>query len=301
MLTFSVLTSRAQDICGVVTTNSTDTTNIQMDINQGLRLFKNASRRYWTRKEVTADIVANQQYYTFPEDMVRITEVRVNSGGSSGGFNWPIVQIDSEELWNRYNIISSQTVIFPQFFFIRGRNEIGLYPVPSTTTAGGLIVSYESRQPDMSLPDTTGISVGVINGSQTVTSSSLFASNMVGMWFTITDGSDGNWYLINAVTNSSSLTLENVYLGPTEANATATIGSAPDIPEDYQLGLVYFACYNFFLKRKDNDTATMYKALFEDLLMQYKEVYAAKTTGLVQKPQTDGIFNVFFLPPGTIT
>lgn len=297
MLTFSMLTSRAQDICGI--TASQDITNIQMDLNQALRIFKNASRRYWTRKEIVANVVAGQQYYTLPEDVVRITEVRANTG--AGSYNWPMVQIDSEDLWNRYNIIQSMTVIVPQFYFVRGRNEIGMYPIPSTNVTNGLIVSYESRMTDMSLADTVGLTVGVTQGSQTVTSSSGFNQNMVGMWFGVTDGSDGNWYPIISYTNSSSITLENYYQGYTSNSATATIGSAPDIPEDYHLALVYFACYMFFLKRKDNETASMYKALFEDMLTQYREVYAAKTTGLIQKPQTDSIFNIFHLPPSGLT
>jgi hypothetical protein len=297
MLTFSMLTSRVQDITGVITGNTTDTTNFQMDINQGLRLFKNASRRYWTRKEVSAALVANQQYYTFAADIVRGTEVRVNSSG----LNFPVNQVDSEAMWNRINIIPAMTINLPMYYFIRGRNEIGLWPIPSTNVSAGLIVSYEARLPDMSQADTLLTSVGVTNNSQTVTSSSAFNTNMVGMSLSVTDGSDGNWYPIIAVPNTSTLTLENYYQGPTNANVPCTIGSVPDIPEDYQLGLVYFACYNFFLKRKDNDTATMYKALFEDLLTQYKETYAAKTTGQVQQSIEDYRYSIFTLPPNPIT
>lgn len=296
MLTFTQLKNRAIDVIGVQNTSTTDVTNVTQDINQALRLFKNASRRYWTRKEVSASLVSGQQYYTFPQDMVRVTEVRVNSNG----LNFPVNQVDSEAMWNRINIIPAMTINLPMYYFIRGRNEIGLWPIPSEDVSGGLVVSYEPRMADMSVADVTG-SCGVTQGSVSVTSSSLFVSNMVGMSFSVTDGSDGNWYPITAYTNSNSITLENYYQGPTEANATFIIGSVPDIPEDYQLGLVYFAAYNFFLKRKDNQTATMYKALFEDLLNQYKEVYAAKTTGQVQQSIEDYRYSIFTLPPNPIT
>src|SRR5260221_695556 len=110
MLTFTQLYTRAADIIGVsTTTDSQDLTNIKQDINQGLRLFKNAARRYWTRKEVSADLVSNQQYYTFPEDMVRITEERVNSNGS----NLPVLPIDSEAMFNRINIIPGMAANLP--------------------------------------------------------------------------------------------------------------------------------------------------------------------------------------------
>jgi len=298
MLTYTQLYTRAANIIGVSTTTDTqDLANAKQDINQSLRLFKNASRRYWTRKEVTANLVAGQQYYTFPEDMVRITEVKANTGG----YNWPLVNVDSEALWNRFNVIPSNTVIVPQFYFIRGRNEVGLYPIPSVSTTAGLIISYEPRMIDMTIDDVTTTTVTVSNGSALITSPSTnFNTNMAGMYFTVTDGSDGNWYPITAAT-ATQLTLENVYQGTSGTAVPCQIGLVPDIPEEFHLGLVYYAAYQFYLKRNDMASATLYKGLYEDLLMQYKQAYANKTTGVVQKPLTDNIFNIFWLPPGVIS
>lgn len=299
MLTWTQLYTRAADLVGINTaTDTQDLTNIKQDINQGLRLFKNAVRRYWTRKEVSADLVTNQQFYTFPQDMVRITEVRVNSNG----LNFPVQVIDSEAMWNKINIIPAMTINLPMYYFIRGYNEIGLWPIPSTDVSAGLVVSYESRLRDMSLDDTTNLSVGVTNGDATITSATNgFLPNMAGMMFSVTDGTDGNWYPILSYTNSGAMELENYYQGITEASATCIIGQTPDIPEDYQLGLVYYAAYNYYLKRNEQASATTYKALFEDLLTQYKEVYAAKTTGQVQQSIDDYTYNVFGLPPNPIT
>ncbi len=298
MLTFTEGYTRAADIVGInPLTDSQDLSNIKFDFNQALRMFKNASRRYWTRKEVTTNLVAGQQYYTFPEDMVRITQVKANTGG----YNWPLVQVDSEALWNRFNVIPSNTVIVPQFFFVRGRNEVGLYPIPSVNTTAGLIVSYEPRMVDMSLDDTTTTTVNVANGSQNVTNPSTnFVSTMSGMYFSVTDGSDGNWYPVISAT-ATTLVLENYYQGPSENTVPCIIGSVPDIPEEYHLGLVYYSAYQFYLKRKDMNSATLYKGLYEDLMQKFIEAYAAKTTGVIQKPLTDNIFNIFWLPPGLIT
>lgn len=299
MLTFQQLYTRAADIVGIDTTTDTqDVTAIKQDINQGLRLFKNASRRYWTRKEVTANLEENQQYYTFPEDMVRITEVRVNSSG----LNFPVNQVDSEAMWNRINIIPAMTINLPMYYFVRGYNEIGLWPIPSEDVAAGLVVSYEPRLRDMSLDDTLNLSIGVTNGSTAITSASNgFLPNMANMYFSVTDGTDGNWYPILSYNNAGSLTLENYYQGVTETATSTIIGQVPDIPEDYQLGLVYFAAYNYYLKRNEQASATTYKALFEDLMTQYKEVYAAKTTGQVQQSIEDYRYSIFTLPPNPIT
>ena len=64
MLTFTTAYNRAINMVGISpNTNLQDVINMKSDVNQGLRLFKNASRRYWTRKEVSANLVAGQQYY----------------------------------------------------------------------------------------------------------------------------------------------------------------------------------------------------------------------------------------------
>lgn len=298
MLTFTQAYTRAADITGIsIVTNTSALVNIKADINQGLRIFKNASRRYWTRKEATTNLVASQQYYTFPEDMVRITTVRV----TSGGLTLPVVLEDSEEMWNRINLIPAMTVGIPTTGFIRGKNELGLYPIPSVNATNGLIVSYEPRLKDLSIDDTTPV-INVTNNSVTVAATTnLFNSKMVGMSLQVTDGSDGNWYPIVGYTSPTSITIENVYQGATSTGVASIIGQVPDIPEDYQLGLVYYAAYNYYLKRKDAGTASGYKALYEDLLTQYKEVYAAKTTGQVLQSLDTYSYDLFGLPPMGMT
>jgi hypothetical protein len=232
--------------------------------------------------------------------MVRITAVKANTG--SGSYNWPLIQVDSEELWNKYNIIPNNTLMVPQFYFIRGRNEVGLYPIPSANVTAGLIVSYEARWQDMSVADTTSTTVTVTNGSQFVTNPSTnFSTNMVNQMFSVTDGTDGNWYPIISAT-SAQLTLENVYQGISENNAACTIGSVPyDIPEEFHMAFVYYAAWQFYLKRNEMNNAQLYQALYVQLFTKFVEDYAAKTTGLVQKSISDDIFNIFWLPPGTIS
>lgn len=302
MITFQSLYERAMDMTGVQTSDTKDITTFKQDVNQGLRLFKNAARRYWTRVEKSTDIVANQQYYQLPPDCVRVTAVRV----LSSGLNYPVQQIDSEELWNAYNIIPATTINLPQFYFIRGNNEIGLYPIPSTSYTNGLSVSYEPRIADMTYDDvtstTSGATATATNGDNTVTfSGNIMTPNMVGRWIQLTDGTDGNWYQIVTYNSTSSVDINNNYGGVSGAAKTFTIGQCPDIPEDYQLGLSYYAAYNFYLKRKDSATATLYKGLFEDLLQQYKDNYAAKTTGMTMKQIPDGPISLFWFPPTGLT
>jgi hypothetical protein len=228
--------------------------------------------------------------------MVRITTVKV----TSGGLTLPVTLVDSEEMWNRLTLVPAMTVGIPTTGFVRGKNELELYPVPSANATNGLIVSYEPRLKDMSLDDATP-AINVTNGSVTVASSALFNANMVGMSLQVTDGSDGNWYPIVGYTSSSSITLENVYLGPTKSGVASLIGQVPDIPEDYHMAMVYFPAYNYYLKRKDAATAAGYKQLFEDLLIQYKEVYAAKSTGQILQSLDSYSYNLFGIPPTGMT
>lgn len=235
-----------------------------------------------------------------PAEVVRITTIRANTGDNS--YNWPVELVDSEEMWNRFNIIPSNTVIVPQFGFIRGPNEFGLYPVPSTNTTAGVLVSCELRAADMSIADVSNITVTTTNGNQFITSpSSSFQTNMAGMVFSTTDGADGKWYRVVAAT-ASQLTLENVFEGPTNTLVPCIIGQSPLFPEAYHMGCAYFAAYQFYLKRNDDATAlATYKSLFEDVLMKYKEAYAVKTTGLVQKPIGSEVINIFWIPPANLT
>src|ERR1700683_5359079 len=101
MLTFSQMQTRSANFVGINPSTATiDMTNITQDINQAQRLIEASGRRYWTRGEFTADLVATQQYYTLPAEVVRITTIRANTGDNS--YNWPVEQVDSEELWNRF-------------------------------------------------------------------------------------------------------------------------------------------------------------------------------------------------------
>lgn len=297
MLTFQQLAARAYDMVGSPNDNGVTQANIQQDINQGLRLFKNAARRYWTRKQITTGLVNGQQDYQLPADFVRATEVTI----TANGIVYPMNEVPSEHKWNELNIIPAVTIYIPTMFFIKGSNVISIWPAPSTNDVGYLTLSYEPRLPDYSLPDVTG-TASVVNGEVRVTDSgSSFTNTMVNAWFSVTDGTGGDWYQIYAVEDASNLLLGNYYINNTNATASYIIGAAPDIPEDYHMGLPYFAAYQFYLKRKDLNNANQYLSLFQNLLEQYRETYASKTTGIIFTKQPGDVYNIFNIPPTGIT
>lgn len=298
MITFQQLYNRAADICGIdPTTDSQDLTNIKQDINQGLKLIKNAARRYWTRKQASASLINNQQYYELPPDCVRVTQVYVNSNG----LNYPVKPVDSEYLWNKVNVIPAVTINVPTYYFIRGRDEIGLWPIPSSNAVNSLNISYEP-QLELSQDDVTTGFVTVQGGSTGITNTqNVWTADMVGRWFQVSDRYNEAWYQIANYSNTNSLTLANFYAGTGSMNLNYVIGDCPDIPPDYHLGLVYYAAYNFYLKRKDMASSELYNGLFNDLLHQYRENYASKQTGLVQSQSDQYRYSIFMIPPPPIS
>jgi hypothetical protein len=279
--------------------NGVTLANITQDINQAQQLFKNAVRNYWTRNQVTTSLVASQQDYTMPANFVRTTEVTV----TANGIVYPLVPVASEHQWNQLNIIPSVTIYIPTRFFIKGFNVISIWPALSTANIGSLSVSFQPRTRDWSsnLADITG-TASVTNGSVTITDSGTsFKQAMVGDAFTVTDGTGGNWYPIQAVSNSNTLSLQNYYIDQTNGTAGYLIGQVPDIPEDYHMALVYFPLYQFELKRGNMKAAENYLGLFQSLLDKYEDTYAVKTTGIVQTKQRGAVYSVFGIPPTNIT
>lgn len=299
MLTYSQISSRSFDTMGSPQDNGVTLANISQDINQGLQLFKNAARKYWTRNQVTTSLVVSQQDYTMPANFVRATEVTV----TANGIVYPLKPIYSEHKWNQLNIIPAVTIYIPTNYFVKGFNVISLWPAPSTNNIGSLSVSFEPRLRDWStnLADVIG-TASVTNGNVVVTDSATsFVNAMAGDAFTVTDGTGGNWYPIQSVTDNKHLSLQNNYIDQTNATASYLIGQVPDIPEDYHMALVYYPLYHFELKRGNMKEAEGYLGLFQTLLDQYTEVYALKTTGIVQTKQRGASYSVFGIPPSNIS
>jgi hypothetical protein len=226
-----------------------------------------------------------------------VTQVYVNSNG----LNYPVKPVDSEYLWNKINVIPAVTINVPTYYFIRGRDEIGLWPIPSANAVNSLNVSYEP-QLELSQADVTAGLATVSNGRTTIAcSTNSWDASFVGRWFQIQNRFNEAWYQIATFDSVSGLELANFYAGVGGSGLSYIIGDCPDIPPDYHLGLVYYAAYNFYLKRKDSATAELYNGLFNDLLKQYRENYSSKQTGVVQGQTDQYRYSIFMIPPPPIT
>lgn len=295
MLTFTQLYKEAAAAMGL---SSTDPYLgiVKRNINNGLKLMKSSAMQYYTRKEVAADLKQGQQYYTYASDVVRTRNLRINNGS----LIFPIPSVESENEWNALNIIPQFAVFYPQRWFVRGPNEVGVWPIPSTDLPGALLVAYDSRMEDMYLDDVVGASISVTNGSVTVTSATnSFTPNMVGMKLGFTDGSDGNWYALVGYTNAGQMTLENFYQKTAQTSTSTIIGSCPDIPEEFQPALEDYALYRYYkLKRINVEIANDFRNDFLAAQEAYMGTFSDKESSQIISPKTNILsYNPLLVPP----
>jgi len=279
MLTWTQMQKQAADNCGLYV-DAPEMAKVKRDLNTGVKRFQNAARRYWTRAEKKTNIVANQVYYQFPSDMLRVTAVKVLRGGKYV----PIKKIGSEDEWNALFSSTAMSQV-PLAYFIKGADEIGIYPEPSTNVVDGLVVSFEPRMVDMMIEDITP-NINVVENSViiTINGSTITPKVANNCWLTTTDGGDGNWYKVSKYIDSTHLWIDNVFQGLDATGIASLIGQCPPFPEEYHDAPVYFACHQFFLLRKDLESASMYKQLFDAAFTEYKAIYGNKTTGGVINP-----------------
>lgn len=284
MITFTEMKKQAASNCGLYD-DAPEMAKVIRDINTGVKRFQNAARRYWTRGETKISIASNQVYYRLPSDVLRVSSVQVKSNG----LYRPITQVRSEDQWNQLGSAPGFGTNSPTHYFIKGSNEIGIYPTPSAAITDGLLISFEPRMVDMSIDDSC-IEASVTNGSSIVTLNwqddvSVNISN--NCYLTVGDGLDGHWYKIDSIVGTQ-IQLDNVYDGISSDEANVKIGQCPPFPEEYHDAPVYYACHQFFLLRKDLESASMYKQLFDAAFAEYKQVYGNKTTGGVINPSHGG-------------
>lgn len=136
-------------------TNATAYSNADLDasINEWYRIFVSEvldSMDDWDYdgEIATASLVANQQEYTFPSDILKIKRIEYTPDGS----NWYPVSFldvtdiqhatDATTIRNRFTSTEPYADIFD--------NSIFLYPIPTTSVTGGLKIWYDKHPAELS-------------------------------------------------------------------------------------------------------------------------------------------------------
>lgn len=280
-----------QTISGSV--NATDLIQGKQDINIGYKRFNAAIARYFTRKQQFADIVAGQQIYQTPIDAIRVNTVVTKL---SNGYQYPLEQIRSEQDWRWFNIYQYSSS-YIQYYFVIGNNQIGLYPVPSYSLSGGLRLIYQPQDVDLTQDDYKTGTVAVANDGVSVTGTgTTWTANMVGRMFQLTDGSDGNWYQVTAVTSPTSLTIQTPCVAPSDSGANYRIGQVFIFPSEYDDVPVDYALARYFESRNNSTRAAYHRQNFDSQVNDAVEKYSSSSTSNVITEDTESA-NLWLLPP----
>lgn len=294
--TFQQIWSEIQS--GTQSSSAGELVFIKRDANVATQRFKSVMSRPWSRIAKKANVVANQQDYQLPRSVLRPSGVDYLYGDAYV----PLIEIGSEQNWNSLNAVPSVGVGVPRFFFPKGKDVISIYPIPGTAVTEGIKVYYEPKQPRMISNDFTSGTITVTNGSTTITHSAAgFTSDMVGRYFYVTDGSDGNDYQIVEYTDTSNLVIENYYEGTSGTSKEFVIGVVPDIPDEYHPAIFDYCVGRFHLRRGDTKKGVEMMAMFQAALDQCKEVYASPTSSPNIQSPYDMSFNILDNPPGVLS
>lgn len=270
-MTFTTIVN--ESIAQTEDTDAATAVLLKRAVNQGFKRFGAVLNREWRTTEKTFSTVANQQFYQMPEDCIRIKNLVV----SVGNVNYPIEELADDDQWNSLNL-RTQSSSYPRFYYVKGSDQFGVWPSPSGVATGTL--TYERSMRDMAADDYITGTITMVNGTPDVVGSgTTFTANMVGRTLFVTDGSaDGMGYKISSFTDTTHITLENNYGGTAGAAKTYLIGEVPDIPEEYHESLVDYACFRYYRRRRDANTANDFYALFKESLAECQSNYSSKTS-----------------------
>lgn len=275
-MTWGQLKTKFQQISG--DTSAATLVQAESDMNTGNRRFNAALNNYFTRRSKAASIVADQQYYQLPPDCIRVMEVDFLESASR---RLPLTQVRSEYQWRTLNN-TSQGGNHLVYWFQKGADEIGVFPIPTEAVSSGLILAYEPRGAKLSQADYSDGTIALTNGSNTVTGTgTTFTSNMVGRTLEVTDGSDGYSYRIASYTSGTVLTLEEPFIGISGSGKTYLIGESPLFPEEFHDAPLDFALSRFFEMNNNPERAKYHSTRYKEQEQEAKEMYASSSSSQV--------------------
>lgn len=247
-----------------------------IDVNVGYKNILNELGRADTEKTITTLTTAGQRAYQLPMDTAWIKTVTVKVGSRV----YPLTEETSQEKWNGITSVDIQSAN-PELFFIKKRFGVGgqvieIDPIPSGSTATIKVV-YEATDRDMKYNLYNTGSITLVNGSATVTGSgTTFLSRMAGQYLSTTDGL---YYRIAQFSSTTSLILENVYLGASEAGATYGVHDLFNIPEDLHPIPVYYGLMEYYGGKENSERQTFYQTRYTTLFKQGRARYGTKSLG----------------------
>lgn len=255
MFTFTTATNILLSLSKVPATDAANTALLQTLWNDSRRTVASIRGGTWPWLEIerTVETIADQNYIYIPNDMRKVTAMRVNVGTGTSVTTYLPVEVCDIKRWQivlAYRLGSNQ---YPYFTYQQGQKLL-FAPIPSVSNTDVVLTGHMSLR-DLSIADyTTGSIVSITTATTTMTGSgTTWTTSMAGRYIRITesdtvDKGDGYWYEIASVTNATTLELVKPYQGTSisAGSAAYVLGQITFEPEPYQLAPVYRALALFF-------------------------------------------------------
>lgn len=255
-------------------------------INEADKRIMNSHAWPFLQKDATTTTVASQQFYDLPFNYRKLIS---KPTVTSGSITYTPAESPNTEAWNRLNSVSNNSDI-PQVFFIFNQ-QIGFYPLPSTS-GNTITIPYEIMQQDLSVADfSTGTIVSITNATTTVTGTGTsWTSALAGKFIQISadntaDTGDNEWYEVASVTSTTVLELSDNYNGSSIASATQayTISQMSRLPDGYDMLPIYKAVETYFVSNGESGKADSYKNQYDELLKQLVSDRGTKLSNIVMR------------------
>jgi len=255
MFTYTTATNMLLSLSKVPAADTTNTALLQSLWNDSRRTVASIRGGNWPWREFekTVDTVADQDYVYIPNDMEKVTGVRVVVGsGTSATIYLPRLVYDAQK-WQAILAMRLGSNEYPYFVYQQGQ-KLKFQPIPSTTGTDVTLIGRRALR-DLSIADySTGSIVSVANGGTAIVGTgTTWTASMAGRYIRITESDtankgDGFWYEIASVESATALTLVKPYQGTAIAAGTAAyvIGQITYEPEAYQMAPIYRALALFF-------------------------------------------------------
>lgn len=281
MLTYEDLNTRFQKI-----TSDDSSANVTFGnelINETHKLICDMENWPFTEATYTTTSTASQQVIKLPAEVGRIITYKI----TSGGIQYTPEEITDPVKFDRINYNTTATTSdFPVYFHIRN-NQILNFPAISSASLT-ITIEYYKLPKDMTA--TTNYTTGTVTtlaaaGTAVTGSGTTWTSAMIGRYIRIT--TEGNWYPITAVTDTTHLTIGKPYEGTAIAAGSEayTIGELPLVPEAYQDLLWMRPVGMYFMMKGDEVRARYYYSgsmndpgMYERLFERLKKRYSSKTS-----------------------
>ncbi len=225
----------------------------------------------------TTNIVASQQEYILPTDLIALKRVEINFTGATNG--WTVMQpLDMRQMGTA---ISNETVSSDSPRVRIFDNSLFLEDYPDTAVTAGLKIYYSKEESEISNASKTATTIAFVDSNpDTLTDSGngfLTAGFIANQNITVSGStSNDGTYKIDTVAAGTITLTAGASLTAEAAGDTVTLTSntEPDLEESTVSYIIYGACLDYAIAKGMNNEINTFKALLNESTVELEKVYS---------------------------